>query len=65
MRTLRTLAAVALLALPLSLAACDEKPAPEPAWALPAAVRDLPAGPLGDITPPPTLIAWGGVADME
>lgn len=65
MRFVRTFAALALLVLPLSAVSCGEEKAPEPGWALPAAVRDLQGGPIGEIAPPPTLIAWGGVTDVE
>jgi hypothetical protein len=66
MRSPRFFAALALLVLPL-LAACgdDNKKPAEPEWSLPAAVRDLPAGPIGDVAPPPAVIAWGGAADVD
>lgn len=66
MRSLRTFAAVALLVLPLFSACSDDPKKPvEPTWSLPAEVRDLQGAPLGDIAPPPSVIAWGGASDVE
>lgn len=66
MRPLRNLAALALLVLPLLTACGDEnKTAPEPGWSLPAAARDAQPGPIGEIAPPPSVIAWGGVTDAD
>lgn len=64
MRSLRSLAAAALLALPL-LSACGDDKKPEPVWALPAEAAAAPAAPIGEIAPPAAVIAWGGVDDAE
>lgn len=65
MRSLRTLAIVALALAPLFAGCGDDKDKKSPDAGLPAVVIDVKGGPLGDLVPPPSVIAWGGAASVE
>ncbi|MBK8256080.1 MAG: hypothetical protein IPK82_25855 [Polyangiaceae bacterium] len=64
MRFLRSLAAVLLLSLPLVSGCGDDKkpsaPTPESVVA-----PEVTSGPIAEIVPPPSVLAWGGADNVE
>lgn len=65
MRRLRTLALLALALAPVAGCGDEKDQKPVIVWALPASVADLKGSAIGEIAPPPPVIAWGGADDLD